>query len=192
MVPLMSKGIIRRLILMSRTAPGVCMFGIKLVGHNFPSFSFHGRGGKPTLMNFPDSPEGRRIAADIPIGHKSLVYLMAPVKRFCSAIEYIKWDANIGDVLEDGARAADAQGAIAMIKVVNSRFAKNWRCVRVVAWIDNPIMAPTPDFGFKEGDIMREITQREYIEMFNGIPWTWTDACDESSSSGRGRSSFPI
>jgi hypothetical protein len=151
------------------------MFGIKLVGHIHPAFPFFGRDGKPTLMNFPDSPEGRRIAAGIPIGHRSLVYLMHPIKRFWAAIEYIKWDCNVEDVLEEGTRAAVAQNAVAMIEVINSRFAKIWRCVRVLAWIDDPRNAPTPDFGFQEGDIMFDIGQHEYFDMFNAIPWGWTD-----------------
>src|SRR5438552_3067028 len=118
---------------MSRTYPSGGMFGIKLVGHIQPEFPFFGRDAKPTLMNFPDSPEGRRIAESIPIGHRSLVYLMAPVKRFWSAIEYIKYDFNIEDVLEEGRQAAVDQKAVAMMEVLNSRFARIWRCVRIVA-----------------------------------------------------------
>ena len=49
------------------------MFGIKLVGDNTPEFAFFGRAGAPSLINFPDSPEGRRIATSVPIGHKVLV-----------------------------------------------------------------------------------------------------------------------
>ena len=161
---------------MSRTRPDGGMFGIKLVGAVHPEFPFCGRDGKPTLMNFPDSLEGRRIATSIPIGHKSLVYLMHPVKHFWAAIEYIKWDPNIDDVLEEGTRAAAAQGAVALMEVLNSKFARIWRCVRVVALIDNPMNAPTPDFGFQEGDIMFDIGQQEYSDMFDAIPWTWTDA----------------
>jgi hypothetical protein len=91
---------------MSPHPPGVGMFGIKLVGATHREFSFFGTEGKPTLMNFPNTAEGRRIAANIPIGHKSLVYLMHPVKRFWSAIEYIKWDLGIENVLEEGMQAA--------------------------------------------------------------------------------------
>jgi hypothetical protein len=121
---------------MSHNSSG--MFGIKLVGAVQPQFSFFGKEGKPTLMNFPDSAEGRRIAADIPIGNKSLVYLVHPVKRFWAAIEYIKWDANINDVLKEGMQAATAQKAVATFKIYNSKFAKVWRCVRVLALIDDP------------------------------------------------------
>src|SRR3954462_3805226 len=74
--------------------PTIGMFGIKLVGAIQPEFPFFGREGKPPLMNFPNSPEGRHVATAIPIGHRSLVYLMHPVKRFWAAIEYVKWDSN--------------------------------------------------------------------------------------------------
>src|SRR5687767_9315572 len=109
---------------MSDTSASEGMFGVKLVGPTHRAFPFCGRDGKPALMNFPDSPVGRRIAAEIPIGHKSLVYLMHPVQRFWAAIEYIKWDANVEDVLEEGRRAAVAQDAVIMMKAVNSKFAK--------------------------------------------------------------------
>jgi hypothetical protein len=149
------------------------MFGVKLVGHIQPAFPFFGRAGKPTVMNFPDSPEGRRLAAGIPVGHKSLVYLMHPVKRFWAAIEYIKWDSGVADVLDEGQRAAQAQNAVALMQVVNSRFAAVWRCVRMLAEIDDPARAPTPDFDFREGEVMREIREQEYEAMFEAVPWTW-------------------
>src|SRR4051812_19934674 len=95
---------------MSDTSVSVGMFGVKLVGAIHRAFEFFGRGGKPALMNFPDSPAGRRLAAAIPIGHKSLVYLMHPVQRFWTAIEYIKWDATVEDVLEDGRRPRPRKG----------------------------------------------------------------------------------
>src|SRR5438552_2876347 len=142
---------------MSRACARGGMFGIKLVGAVQPEFPFFRRDGKPALMNFPDSLEGRRIGASIPIGHRSLVYLMYPVKRFWAAIEYIKWDFSTEDVLVEGMRAAAAQDAVAMMEVVNPKFARIWRCVRVLALIDDPMKAPTPDFGFQEGDIMLEI-----------------------------------
>jgi hypothetical protein len=158
---------------MSRTYPSGGMFGIKLVGASHREFPFFGKDGKPTLMNFPKSPEGQRIASGIPIGHTSLVYLMAPVKRFWTAIEYIKCDPSIEDVLEEGWRAAAAQNAVAMMEAHNSKFAKIWRCVRVVALIDDPRNAPTPDLGFKEGDVMFDIEKPEFIDMFKAIPWSW-------------------
>ena len=149
------------------------MFGIKLVGDNTPEFPFFGRGGTPTLMNFPDSAEGRRIAANIPIGHKTIVYLMHPTMRFWSVIEFINSESS-KDVLQAGMEAAVAQNAVAVMNVVNPKFAKVWRCVRVLAMIDNPMNAPTPDFAFQQGEILRFIDEREFADYFNAIPWSWT------------------
>jgi hypothetical protein len=159
---------------MSRTRANGGMFGIKLVGAAHFDLPTFGRAGNPSLMNFPDSAEGKRCASIAPVGHKSLVYLMAPVKRFWGAVEYIKWNPAIGDVLEEGRQAATSQNALAIMAVLNPHFAKVWRCIRVVAMIKDPMQAPTPDFGFKEGDVMFDIEQQEYLEMFNAIPWNWT------------------
>jgi hypothetical protein len=160
------------------------MFGVKLVGPLHRAFPFFRRAGTPALINFPDSAVGRRIGADIPIGHKSLVYLMHPIMRFWSAIEFIKWDPKVADVLGEGLRAARAQNAVALMEAVNARFAKVWRCVRVLAEIDDPTRAPTPDFGFQEGDILREVGQQEYEAMFNAVPWTWRADAQQAAETG--------
>jgi hypothetical protein len=152
------------------------MFGIKLVGPNHLHFPFFGKAAKPVLINFPDSPEGRSVAERIPIGHRALVYLMHPVKHFGAAIEYIQWDFNGVDVLEQGRRAALSQDAVTMMEAVNPRFARVWRCVRLLALVDDPMKAPTPEFGFQEGEIMRDIEKQQYFDMFNAVPWTWTDS----------------
>jgi len=117
---------------MDFTFPNGGMFGIKLVGETHPTLGFFGIDGNPTLMNFPDNDKGRRLAALVPIGHKSLVYLMAPAKRIWAAIEYIKWDSKIADPLKEGMEAARAQGADTMMEAINSHYARVWRCVRVL------------------------------------------------------------
>jgi hypothetical protein len=155
-------------------APPSCgLFGIKLVGEIHPQFPFFGRAGTPAVMNFPNTHEGRQIAASVPIGHRSLVYLMHPVMRFWAAIEYIRGNPDISDVLEDGRQAAAAQNADAILEAVNPRFARVWRCIRVVAVIDDPMQAPTPNFGFQQGEIMRDISEQEYLDLYNEIPWSW-------------------
>src|SRR5262249_35339511 len=150
------------------------MFGIKLVSALHAAWPFFGRDGKPALMNFPDSLEGRRLAVATPIGHKSLVYLMNPVKRLWTAIEYIQWDSKISDVVKDGESAAIAQKAVERIQADNAHYARLWRCIRILASIDNPMKGPAFAFDFKEGEVMREITQGEYEEMYNAVPWTWS------------------
>lgn len=160
---------------MALTFPNGGMFGIKLVGPDHTAFDFHRMGAEPTaLMNFPDSPAGRKIASSVPIGHKSLVYLMAPRKRFASAIEYVKWDHGIEDVLREGTKVAMHHNAIEMLKACNyPRFAKIWRCVRVIAWIEIPENGPATDFNFHQGDIMFDMDEAEYFEMFDAVPWDW-------------------
>jgi hypothetical protein len=155
------------------TRPNGGMFGIKLVGDGYQAWRFHNREGTPPLMNFPDGRAGRRIAASIPIGHRSLVYLMHPTKRLCAAIEYVS-DPKTVDVLKQGKQAAIAQNAVAQIEAYGyPHFSKIWRCVRIVAWIDDPNNAPTPDFEFHQGDVMFDIDENEYLNLFTEIPWTW-------------------
>lgn len=149
-------------------------FSVKLVGVESREFPFFGRAGKPALMNFPDSLQGRRVAASVPVGHRSLVYLMAPIKRFWTAIEYIKCDPDAHNLLEEGRRAAICQDAVAIMQVVYPHYAKLWRCVRILALIDDPTKAPTPEFNFNQGDVQREISEQEYHEMFDAVPWSWT------------------
>jgi hypothetical protein len=157
---------------MARIRP-VGMFGIKLVGPAHAEFSFFGKDGKPALMNFPNSPEGRRLAIATPLGHKSLVYLIHPVMRFWTAIEYIRWDPNVSDLLEDGLRAATAQDAVALIEAQDAHYSRYWRCIRILASIDNPMNGAPLAYGFNKGEVMREISQREYDELYNSLPWSW-------------------
>jgi hypothetical protein len=164
--------------------PSGGMFGIKLVGEAHATFPFFKREGNPALMNFPTSEKGRTIARNIPIGHRSLVYLMAPARRLWTAIEYIKWDSHSADVLEEGSRAAVAQGATAIREVFNSHYAKIWRCIRVLAIIDDYMNGPVQDFEFHEGDIMFDMPEQEYLERFDAIPWSWRS--DECSGPGSG------
>jgi hypothetical protein len=60
-----------------------------------------------------------------------------------------------------------------MMEALNPHFSRIWRCVRVLAFINDPFQAPTPDFGFQKGDTMFDIEPREYFDMFNAIPWSW-------------------
>jgi hypothetical protein len=152
------------------------MFGIKLVGESHDAYPFFGRRGNPALMNFPDSHEGRKLAVGIPLGHKSLVYLMHPKSDSGIAIEYIQWDSKVTDLLKDGERAATAQGAVNLMRAVNARYSRFWRCIRILAEIDDPMKGPALELGFIEGEVMREISQREYEEWYRAVPWPWPPA----------------
>jgi hypothetical protein len=75
-------------------------------------------------MVFPDSSKGRQVAAAIPIGHRSLVYLMYPIRRIWAAVEYIKCDPSVSDLLEEGNRAAISQNAVAVMEAHNEKFSR--------------------------------------------------------------------
>jgi hypothetical protein len=151
-------------------------FSIKLVGGGKPSISACTRAGKPSVMNFPDSREGQRVAASIPIGHRSLVYLMAPTKRIWAAIEYIRCDTEMTDMVRAGRHAAETQNAVALMQVLAPHYANIWRCIRFLAEIDRPEDGPAIDYDFHQGEVNREISQQEYNDLFNSIPWTWLTA----------------
>jgi hypothetical protein len=162
--------------LLNRITPD-SMFGIKLVSDYHFSFPYFGLCGNPAVMNFPDSREGREIATVLPVGHRALVYLMAPKKCFGAAIEFIQLNQTTGDLLDDGMQAARAQDAIRLHEAVYPHWAKWWRCTRVIAWKENPTNvpgnAPTPDFHFQKGDDMFDISERCYSILFNAICWNW-------------------
>jgi hypothetical protein len=149
------------------------MFSIKLVGDIQPNIPACTRAGNPALMNFPDSPEGLRVAATIPIGHKSLVYLQAPTKLIWAAIEYIEWHPEYGDVLEQGRRAAEAQDAIALMGTLAPHYARLWRCIRYLADVTPPRDGFAIDYHFHQGEVMREISPEEYERLFGLTAWTW-------------------
>jgi hypothetical protein len=109
----------------------------------------------------------------VKIGHRSLVYLMAPTKRLWAAVEYVRWCPGIADVLVEGREEANAQGAVTLMEAVNRKFAKVWRCIRCLAVIDDPMKGPLADFCFQEGDIMFDMDQRDYLGLFNAVPWSW-------------------
>jgi hypothetical protein len=160
------------------------MFGLKLVSHYHFKFDFFNRNGKPALMNFPDSPEGRRIAPLVRIGHRSLVYLMTPraedgvpdplgmSKHIGAAIEYVHENPKL-NLLDDGMEAANKQKAVAYHETMGfAHWARLFRCIRIVAWIDDPRNGPIQDFQFSKGDTMFDITKEYYDELYNQIPST--------------------
>jgi hypothetical protein len=158
---------------MTRASNACGMFSIKLVGAVQPNFPVLTRAGNPALMNFPSSREGRRVAACTPIGHKSLVYLQAPTMRIWAAIEYIEWDGGKGDVLEQGRRAAEAQGIVELMKIHAPHYASIWRCIRYLAEVTPPEQGLLMNYDFHQGEVIREISREEYERLFNATEWTW-------------------
>lgn len=161
--------------------PDQGLFGIKLIlpahlQHAFFTDDFDGRDGKRTLMNFADSGNGPAIAANIPIGHRSLVYCTKPIGGFLWAIEYT-------GSLADGRSAAKSHG-------LKGNEYGTWnvmRPIRIIARIHDPARAVTPAVLFErsggqgKGIVFKPnsfthayITQEQYKRMFAVIGWDWS------------------
>ena len=86
-----------------KSYPDKGMYSIKLVHPGHLDHSFFtpdtANDGEPRLMNFSDRGTTPARAARICPGHKAIVYVTSPVKKFIWAIEYI-------GTLQDGAKAA--------------------------------------------------------------------------------------
>jgi hypothetical protein len=114
------------------------MYGIKLILPDHLKFHyfthpFDGTDGKWPLMNFSAEGRGPAVAANIPNGHRALVYVTKE-QRFVQAIEFI------GSV-EDGAR-------IAKLHDVPPGIHSQWslyRPIRFLARIADVARAPTRD-----------------------------------------------
>jgi len=162
-------GIMRR---MGRPDNG--MFSIKLISPDYRNYphstdDFDGTDGRLPLMSFSREGKGPYIAARIPIGHRSLVYV-ARHQKFIWAIEYI-------GTTEDGQRAALAHG-------IPPNTPTKWSInlpIRFLARVDLN-SAPTAEeiekrtgIRFKANSFtMKYITADEYQRIYDAIPWQWT------------------
>jgi hypothetical protein len=65
----------------------------------------------------------------------------------------------------------------------------------MLAVIDDPTNAPTPDFDFQEGEVMRDLGQHEYLDYFNAVPWSWRverqQTAEPAAAAARGGTSAP-
>jgi len=149
------------------------MFSIKLAGHDYFDYphltdDFGGTDGRVPLMNFSREGNGPSVAARVPVGGCSLVYLTGH-QKFVSAIEYI-------GTTEEGQRAALAHGI--------QPAASKWGIflpIRHLARIDLD-SAPTPHdieertgIRFKANSFtIKYISAGEYKAIYDAIPWQWT------------------
>lgn len=134
-------------------------------------------GNLTTLMNFPDNDKGRAVAMNIPDRHRALVYVTQPVGGFLWAIRFM-------GSLADGAAAAKGQS------LQGSEHERHnvYRLIKIIARIDDPKRAPTPDalatksgFCFKPNQsTLRYIARDDYDRMFEAIPWDWSAPDDRS------------
>jgi hypothetical protein len=151
------------------------MYGIKLIHpehlkYDFLTQDFDGTDGRRTLMNFSGDGKSCAIAANIPVGHRALVYV-TELHKFIWAIEYV-------GTLEDGKRAAGAH------KIPPDTFTNKWNIylpVRIVARVGLEA-APTADelcgrtgVSFAPNQFtMKYVTAAEYRTLFEAIPWERT------------------
>lgn len=149
------------------------MFGIKLIKPehlDLPHFvkDFDGRDGRHTLMNFADGDRGLAIAANIPVGHRALVYVTAPVSGFIWAIEFT-------GTLAEGAAAARAHG----LKGDEYGHWNRMRPIRIIARINDPGQAVSPTeilaktgFDFRPNSFTHTyISRADYERAYRAIGW---------------------
>lgn len=148
------------------------MFGLKLILPNhltLPHFTrdYGGEDGKLPLMNFSGEGRGPATAANIPSGHRAIVYV-TKVRRFIWAIEFL------GSV-EDGKRIAIRHG----IKPGDHGQWSIYRPIRFLARIDDIERAPTPqDIERRTGIVFlansfthKYLSAEDYQKMYDAIEW---------------------
>jgi len=135
------------------------MFGIKLIQQRhleMPVFThdFDESDGRSPLMNF--NVAGKSYVAGIPVGHRCLVYVTSPWRRFL-------WAVEITGTLADGERAYQAHG----YDVGTTPWGEwKWSLHRPIAFLAR---VDTPDRPAGPTDIQG--TSREEIEQRSGFSW---------------------
>lgn len=175
------------------TKPDGGMFGIKLVTPDHlryaeftdvPSKSDESAGRFP-LMNF--SGEQQQRAANIPIGHRCLVYVTKERQNPNKWGRFI-WAIEIRGTLEDGDQALvpwrhppgqALPGNPPALPAVPPKYSLHWP-IRFLARIDPPENGPTPDelrrsdFVFSPNAFTHKyLSAADYHRAFNAIDWTW-------------------
>lgn len=156
------------------TRPDGGMFSIKLIHPNHLKYAyltddFDGADGRLPLMNFSGEGNGPAIAGNIPIGHRSLVYVIR-YQKFIWAIEYIGG-------IEQGQQAAVAHG------IQPNDITKKYSIflpIRFLARVDLE-SAPTAAGIFNRTGIqfkanaftIKYISAGEYQTIFDAINWDW-------------------
>jgi hypothetical protein len=151
------------------------MFSIKLIspvhaGEKYPYFTndFDGTDGRCPLMNFSREGNGPSIAANVPIGCRSLVYVTHR-QKFIWAIEYT-------GTIEAGQRAALAHGVPLTGKW------SIFRPIRFLARVDldsSPTAAEIEKLTgirFRPNSYtLKYISAAEYQTIYGAIHWQWAE-----------------
>jgi hypothetical protein len=149
------------------------MYGIKLIHPQHFEYVFLtpriSTNRVPRLMNFSNKPHTRAIAANIPRGHRAIVYVTKPIQKFVWAIEYT------GGVLEESAVASSVS--------IPSDVPDEWRHVflpiRFLATIIDVADAPDAQDILRRAGVdftpdafpMKYISAAEYQRLFEAIDW---------------------
>lgn len=153
--------------------PDGCMFSIKLVhpghlDHPHQTDDFDGTDGRRTLMVFSSEGKSPAVAANIPVGHRAIVYVTGH-QKFIWAIEYC------GSVKE-GRQAAVAHG------IQPEQIETKWNIflpIRILKRADLDT-APTAEVVRQRTGLeftpnhfpMKYISEQEYQTIFRAI---WPD-----------------
>jgi hypothetical protein len=152
------------------------MYGIKLVtpAHlEYECFTeeFDGADGRRTLMNFSSEGNGPATAANIPVGHRSIVYVTR-LGKFIWAIEFI-------GTVEDGERAAKAHIRERSLSSEPSK----WSIYRPIRFLAKVNIDEAPNAAeierktglcFKPNSFtLKYISGDGYEAIFGAIKWTW-------------------
>ena len=149
------------------------MYSIKLVHPGHLNHEFFtpdtGNDGRPRLMNFSDQGHTPALAASICPGHKALVYVTHPVKKFVWAIEYT-------GTVQDGQRAASAYPVPP--NVMPSEYCKVFLPIRFLATVELD-SAPDAQAILRQAGVvfipnafpMKHISESDYQKIFDAITW---------------------
>jgi hypothetical protein len=136
-------------------------------------------------MNFTPDGNGRAIAENIPVGHRSLVYEMAPSQRFTRAIEIT------GDVAQGQQAFDDYHLSPDALNTIDPKWFKIFRPIRILAEVDcvrSPSLTEilrVTNFEFKPvGFGMQYIEKKTCFDIFNAIKW---DCVRDDADSAEGR-----
>ncbi len=151
------------------------MYSIKLVHPGHLGYKFFlpdtSNDGRPRLMNFSDRGHTPDLARCIRPGHRAMVYVTRPVKKFIWAIE------------DKGTVQAGQQAAASLpvpSNVMHPEYCKIFLPIRFLATIDVESAPDVQDVLQNAGvDFipnafpMKHISAAEYHKIFEAIEWEW-------------------
>jgi hypothetical protein len=152
------------------------MYSIKLVHPGHLNYIFFlpdtSNDGRPRLMNFSNQGRTPALAEGIRPGHRALVYVTRPVKKFIWAIEYT-------GTVQDGRQAASAVPVPS--NDMHPSYCTVFLPIRFLATIIDVDSAPDAQDVCQNVGVdftpnvfpMKHISAAEYHKIFGAIKWEW-------------------